>query len=172
MPSLELQDKEMFDEVIRKHYPELLRFTRTLVRRMDAVDSGSSLVEDVIQEALMQAWQHPHLLNSEEDLMLWLYSALGLKFREVLRRERHWAACLYKMQRNDEGETHPIPEGWLDLYDALRALPKQDARLLYLYFWEGYSYHELCQITGCSLTNMTTKMHRIRKKLKKILKDD
>ena len=67
-------------------------------------------------------------------------------------------------------EVLPMPEEWIDLHAALDALPKEDAHLLYLYIWEGYSHRELSELTGCSLTNMTTKMHRIRRKLEKFLK--
>ena len=127
-------------------------------------------MEDAIQEALLQAWQCPVRLKTMEDALNWIYVALGLKLRELLRSQRRWAGNLQKLQLEKETEIQPIPEEWLDLYNALESLPESEADLLYRYFWEGYSYKELSEIVGCSVTNVTTKMHRIRGKLKNILK--
>lgn len=169
MPPLSFQDAALFEALIQNHYTDLLRYTWTLVRRMGALESGANIVEDTIQEALFQAWRFPERLKTVEDALCWLYAALNLKLRELLRSERQWANCLQKMQLDSDPEVLPVPEEWIDLHTALDSLPKEDARLLYLHFWEGYSHRELSELAGCSLTNMTTKMHRIRKKLKKIM---
>ena len=171
MPPLSFQDEALFDELIQNHYTELIRYTWILVRRMGALETGSNLVEDTVQEALLQAWRRPIRLNTVEDAMKWLYAALALKLREQLRSQRQWAGCLQKLQLDSDQEVLPIPEEWLDLYAALDALPKEDARLLYLHLWEGYSCRELSALLGCSVTNVTTKMHRIRKKLEKQLQN-
>lgn len=170
MPPLRFQDEALFEELIQNHYPDLLRYTWILVRRMGALEIGSNIVEDTIQEALLQAWRFPDRLKTVEDALFWIYAALDLKLRELLRSERQWANCLQKLQLDSDPEILPMPEEWIDLHAALDSLPKEDAHLLYLYFWEGYSHRELSELTGCSLTNMTTKMHRIRRKLEKFLK--
>ena len=170
MPLLTQQDEALFDKLLQEHYTALLRYTWILVRRMGALEIGANLVEDAIQEALLQAWQCPVRLKTTEDALNWIYVALGLKLRELLRSQRRWAGSLQKLHLEKETEIQPIPEEWLDLYNALEPLPESEADLLYRYFWEGYSYKELSEIVGCSVTNVTTKMHRIRGKLKNILK--
>ena len=170
MPPLSYQDEALFLEVIQNHYTDLLRYTWILVRRMGALEAGCNLVEDSIQEALLQAWRFPDPLKTAEDLLYWLYAALELKLRELLRSERRWAKCLHKLQLDADTEAPPIPEEWIDLQSLLESLSGQDARLLYLYFWEGYTCQELSRKFGCSVSGVTTKIYRIRKKLKKLQK--
>lgn len=170
MPVLTYQNEALFDKLIQDHYTDMLRYTWILVRRMGALEIGSNIVEDTIQEALLQAWRCPDRLETVEDALYWIYAALELKLRELLRSQRRWANCLQKLHLDGDMTTQSIPEEWLDLHQALASLPKDEAELLYLYFWEGYSYQELSRLSGCSPTNMTTKMHRIRRKLKNILK--
>jgi len=169
MESKTFQDEAVFNDLMTHHYTKMVRYTWILVRRMGVLEVGSNLVEDTVQEAVLQAWRYRDRLETVQDTLLWIYAALTLKLQELLRSERQWARCLQKMQLESDPEVLPVPDEWLDLHKTLSELPPEESRLLYLYFWEGYSYQELCRISGCSLTNMTTKMYRIRKKLKKKL---
>ena len=129
MLPLSFQEESLFDELIHNHYTELVRYTWIIVRRMGAMDIGANLVDDTIQEALLQAWRYPKRLKTTEDAINWLISALELKFRELLRSERQWMNCLQKMQPDADQEVLPIPDEWIDLHNALDALPEEDTRL-------------------------------------------
>lgn len=57
------------------------------------------------------------------------------------------------------------------LFNALKELPEDDQYLVYYKFFEEMSNSRIAQITGLSETNIGTKLHRIRKKLAKLIKD-
>ena len=57
------------------------------------------------------------------------------------------------------------------LFNALKELPEEDQYLIYYKFFEEMSNSRIAQITGLSETNIGTKLHRIRKKLAKLIKD-
>lgn len=56
------------------------------------------------------------------------------------------------------------------LYRALKELSADEQYLIYYKFFEELSNAKISEITGLTETNISTKLHRIRKKLAKILK--
>jgi len=56
------------------------------------------------------------------------------------------------------------------LYNSIRELKTEDQYLVYYKFFEGLSNKEISRITGLSETNIGTRLHRIRRKLAKIIK--
>lgn len=55
------------------------------------------------------------------------------------------------------------------LYNSLRELTSEEQSLIYYKFFEEMSNKEIAQLTKISESNIGTKLHRIRKKLAKIL---
>jgi len=56
------------------------------------------------------------------------------------------------------------------LYNALKELSEQEQFLIYYKFFEEMSNKEIAQLTKITESNIGTKLHRIRKKLAKIIK--
>lgn len=54
----------------------------------------------------------------------------------------------------------------LELYSVISRLDDKDQYLLYFKYFEGYSNKEISKLTGMSETNIGTRLHRIRKKMK------
>lgn len=57
------------------------------------------------------------------------------------------------------------------LYLAIQELPEEDQYLIYYRFFEELSLKDIADKTGMSETNIGTKLHRIRKKLSKIIQN-
>jgi RNA polymerase sigma-70 factor (ECF subfamily) len=57
----------------------------------------------------------------------------------------------------------------IQLFNALKELPEDDQYLIYYKFFEEMSNSRIAQITGLSETNIGTRLHRVRKKLAKII---
>jgi len=55
------------------------------------------------------------------------------------------------------------------LYRAIRELDEEDQYLVYYKFFEGMSNSQISQIIGQTETNVGTRLHRIRKKMKKLI---
>ena len=59
-----------------------------------------------------------------------------------------------------------------DLWQQLMRLSPKDRALLHLYYYEGYSQEEICQILGITRTAVQTRMQRARQKLRKELEEN
>jgi RNA polymerase sigma-70 factor, ECF subfamily len=57
------------------------------------------------------------------------------------------------------------------LRDALRELPGQIAATVYLADAQGYRYAEIAEITGVPLGTVMSRLHRGRKRLRALLRD-
>lgn len=55
------------------------------------------------------------------------------------------------------------------LYRAIRELDEEDQYLVYYKFFEGMSNSQISQIIGQTETNVGTRLHRIRKRMKKLI---
>ncbi|MBW7953675.1 sigma-70 family RNA polymerase sigma factor [Candidatus Dojkabacteria bacterium] len=60
-------------------------------------------------------------------------------------------------------------EAEIGLYNSIRELKEDDQYLVYYKFFEELSNKQISDITGLSETNIGTRLHRIRKKLKSYL---
>jgi RNA polymerase sigma-70 factor (ECF subfamily) len=69
-------------------------------------------------------------------------------------------------------EAHdPVNEMLKQLYRMINQLGQLDKSIILLYL-EEKSYEEIAEITGLTVTNVATKLSRIKDKLKKMKKED
>src|SRR6476469_1682331 len=71
-------DAVEFDEALRKAGPRLKRYA---ARRLH----DDHEAEEVVQEAMLRAFQHRHLLATEDDLMAWMTVVTGRLVIDRLR---------------------------------------------------------------------------------------
>ncbi len=57
----------------------------------------------------------------------------------------------------------------VQLFNAIKELAEDDQYLIYYKFYEEMSNSKIAEVTGMTETNIGTKLHRIRKKLAKII---
>lgn len=57
----------------------------------------------------------------------------------------------------------------VQLFNAIKELNEDDQYLIYYKFYEEMSNSKIAEVTGMTETNIGTKLHRIRKKLAKII---
>jgi len=62
-------------------------------------------------------------------------------------------------------------ESEIELYKAIKELRPEEQYLIYYKFFEEMSNKRIARLTGLTETNIGTKLHRVRKKLEKLLKD-
>jgi len=122
--------------------------------------------EDLRQDILLHLWQGWKRYRPDYRPITWLY-------RVALNTAISW-------RRHQKRQLESVSLGAFDLPDdpALREqaahlraliaqLPIADQRLLHLYL-DGFSTAETGRILGISQTNVTTRMNRIKEKLRKI----
>jgi len=118
--------------------------------------------EDVTQDVLIQLYRTDKVFESETHLKHWLIrvtvNQCKMLFRAPWRRSESiedYAETLGFEQRE-----------YLDLFRAVMALEKRQRLAVYLFYYEGYSLREIAEITGESLSAVTTRLSRARAKLK------
>jgi RNA polymerase sigma-70 factor (ECF subfamily) len=153
------------------------RWLRTvLVARL----GDPSAVDDVLQEVHLSVVEKGHLLRDPSNLAPWLYRiavAGALMHRRRLGRRRKFIARYAEQspQRADDPR-EPDPLDWL-LADerqslvrqALSALPRREAEILLLKYTEDWTYREIAERLGLSISAVEARLHRARQRMRKSL---
>ena len=152
------------DEALRLAGPRLKRYA---VRRL----RDEHEAEEVVQEALLRAFQHRHLLATEDDLMAWLTVVTGRLVIDRLRvRGRSTPVAELPPTSRTGRDTADVvvarDEARIAL-DALEAMPGRQASVLWAREVEGLSYDEIGDRFGMSEPSVRSLLHRARKTLRR-----
>ncbi len=131
-------------------------------------------VDDLIQEILIQVWLSFDRYDESYKFSTWLYRvALNTAISYYRREKKHETLMLYTNTQIIEAaeEEYEGLEEKLKLVHQLIGNFKEIDRALVLLYLDGYSQKEAADIIGLSETNVATKLHRIRKKLKEQIKE-
>jgi len=153
-----------FETEVMVHREELVRFARKLVRD-DA--------EDLVQDVLMQAWEHRDTLDVKLGISVWAYLRRGVLWRCIdswrkwgyedrIRAERHIDA------RFDPGPEHDDPTR--DLLTALDAYGPEE-RAAFLELFDGASIRELAALHKVSNSTFHRVMSVIRGRVRERLRE-
>ena len=164
VPSSAGVDEIELDEALRKAGPRLKRYA---IRRLHDEHEA----EEVVQEALLRAFQHKHLLATEDDLMAWLTVVTGRLVIDRLRvRGRATPVAEVPPQSRASRDTADIvvarDEARIAL-DALEAMPGRQASVLWAREVEGLSYDEIGDRFGMTEPSVRSLLHRARRTLRK-----
>jgi RNA polymerase sigma-70 factor (ECF subfamily) len=160
-PAEEIVD---FDDALRAATPRLQRYAaRRLLDQHEA--------EEVVQEALLRAFQHRDTLRTEDDLMAWLTVVTGRLVIDRLRvRGRMTPVAELPAGSRAARDTADVvvarDEARLAL-DALEAMPTRQASVLWAREVEGLSYDEISERYGLSEPTVRSLLHRARRTLRR-----
>ncbi len=122
---------------------------------------------DLYQEVVYQLWKSFDSFSNKSKISTWIYKvALNTALYHLRNKRKHRSYSLDDIQFDPE-----IPEEANELMDQLKemieALNPFEKTLIMLQL-EGLSYKEIANITGLSVTNVGTRLNRIKNKLKKM----
>ena len=152
------------DEALRRAGPRLKRYA---ARRLHDEHEA----EEVVQEALLRAFQHQHLLATEDDLMAWLTVVTGRLVIDRLRvRGRSTPVADLPPAARATRDTADVvvarDEARIAL-DALESMPGRQASVLWAREVEGLSYDEIGDRFGMSEPSVRSLLHRARRTLRR-----
>jgi RNA polymerase sigma-70 factor, ECF subfamily len=165
VPAPDLSDDIVdFDEALRRAAPRLQRYA---VRRLQDPHEA----EEVVQEALLRAFQHRERLQTEDDLMAWVTVVTGRLVIDRLRvRNRSIAVAEMPAGARTGRDTADVvvarDEARVAL-DALEAMPARQASVLWAREVEGLSYDEIGERYELSEPSVRSVLHRARKTLRR-----
>ena len=125
--------------------------------------------KDLVQDIIVQLWKSYPKYNKKFALSTWTYrialntSISFLRKESTRKKTRH--SYLQKVNLVEWEESTEIDERLEHLYRFIGLLKPFDRAVVILHL-EGCSNKEIAEIMGLSTTNVSTKLNRIREKLK------
>ncbi len=125
--------------------------------------------KDLIQEIMVQLWLSFNKYDEKYSITTWMY-----------RIALNVSISFYRKENRRDSINHPLPGEILTLYEADTGSPQAEVELLYkcirelkeidraiiLLYLEGNAQQEIAEILGLSMTNVSTKVSRIKQQLK------
>jgi RNA polymerase sigma-70 factor (ECF subfamily) len=157
------QDSALRDDLVAA-IPNMRAFAISLCGNRDRAD-------DLVQEALVKAWNHLDSFEVGTNLKAWLFTILRNAYFSELRKTKREVADtdgLLAARVAVPAEQH----AHLDLKDLSRALsqlPVDQREALILVGAEGFSYEDAANISGCAVGTVKSRVNRARAKLSELM---
>lgn len=158
-------DERAFDALIRSWYPRLLRYG---IGRLQHPDQA----RDALQDCLVSVSRGIAGLRDPARFPAWCFQIMERRCTDLVRRrirERGNARQLQQWAENESGLDPASPEQALTVQQALALLDEPVARLLRLYYLEGFNVGEIAAITGVPSGTVKSRLFNARSLLAKIL---
>ena len=129
-------------------------------------------LNDLYQDVVLNLWKAYPKFRKECKLSTWIYRIALNTCISFLRKDKHAPEIVTltpEMNERKEGYD-PVHEMLKRLYSMINQLGQLDKSIILLYL-EEKSYEEIAEITGLSVTNVATKLNRIKNKLRKMKKE-
>jgi len=121
--------------------------------------------EDLFQEITLQAWKAIRSFRGDALFSTWLYRVALNTAITFFKKEKKQSTTYTEHLPDTTEEYNPIEEQVQAMYKAISSLSKIDKALVMLYL-DDYSYKEMAEMLGITVTNVGVKMTRIKTKLK------
>lgn len=163
----------------------VVRFERPVFSLVARMVHDPSTAEDLAQEVFVKAFRRLDTYDPQRKLSSWLFKIAHNTTIDFLRRGELETVPLEA--REDEGDHGALADILADAGSAdpgavaerrqmARSLERAIARLrpeyresVVLFYVEGLSYQEICEITGLPLGTVKTNLHRARKELAAVM---
>lgn len=167
----------------------LFRFALVRVRRRE-------VAEDLVQEALLAAWQSRHRFEGRSSQKTWLLQILRHKIVDYLRKASraievadgddlarlaeqqfasgsagltHWARNVAPRGWGQPAQSLENEEFWSTVHDCSERLPERAGRAFVLRDVDGLETEEICQLLGIKQSHLFVLLHRARLALRRCL---
>ena len=156
------RQQQFFQEIIEQHKGILFKVARAYCP--DVVDR-----QDLVQEMMIQIWQSVHKYNDQYKITTWLYRislnvAISFYRKNSTRTKKFtdWNEQMTETLVEDKSEN----ERQLNLLEQFISELKEIDKALMILYLEDKSHIEIAEILGMSVSNVGTKVGRIKEKLK------
>ena len=159
---------EIFDRYSSRIYNFAYRFLR-----------NSEAAEDATQEVFVKMLKHANQFHGDAKLSTWLFSITANWCRDYLRKADNKAKEAEEVLYSIPAPSELAPDRNLErrqdeqmIQKALAALTPEQREAILLSRYQGLSYAEIAQISGCSEGAVKTRVFRAMETLKKALGGD
>lgn len=157
-------DKEQFIEIIREHKNIIYKICHTYC-------SNKENHKDLEQDIILQLWKSMDRFNGNVKMSTWIYRiALNTAISFYRKEEkRKYISDQSILLINNDLYDPLLDEQTFLLYAFLEKLNNLDKALMVLYL-DNTRYKDIAAILGISESNISTKINRIKSKLKDFFK--
>ena len=148
--------KKQYEDEVERLAPSLRRIAYSIVR-------NEHDAQDAVQQALLAVWARRECVEFAR-LKPYLTRAVMNACRDI-QRARQKAIPMKEMPEM----SYQPPDGMLA--DAVERLPEELRLPLLLHYMEGYKLAEIAGPLGQSLPQVTSRLFRARKRLKRMLEE-
>ncbi len=159
---MESKKKQFIEQVFEEMYGELKRY-------LWYHSYDKELIEDILQETYLAAYNHVDELMNNDNYKAWMYTTAMNKAMKMNKLNRKHSECLSFEEQVDV----PVEQDYNVLkFAGIRALvATADYDLLMLHYNDKFTYEELSRIYGRTPSYIKMKIFRIIRRLKRNLKD-
>ncbi|MBI2193542.1 MAG: RNA polymerase sigma factor [Planctomycetes bacterium] len=165
-----LESENFFHELV-------LRYERPIYVLAYSMLRSPHDAEEVVQDAFLAVYKNARVFNPRLPFTSWLYTIASNLAKNVLRRrKRRWFSLDHEAlpEPKDTRETAPSKiweNQWMHetMAAAIASLKPKYGVVLMLRYAEGYSYEEIGEQLGLSLSAVDTRLYRAKKLLRKKL---
>ncbi|MBW7996432.1 MAG: RNA polymerase sigma factor [Candidatus Glassbacteria bacterium] len=165
-------DKQLVDEILAGRTEKFgvlaERYQQQIYRFLRGMSLDHDEAADVLQSALIRAYEKLDTLRGGERFRIWLYSIAANQARNYLRRERRSLSLEAVVLSAEEADL----DGELDrgrvkelVAGALESLSAEQRRVVLLRIYEEMPFRDVAQSCGISLSNAKVTFHRAMKTL-------
>lgn len=155
--------QQFFEDVIEQHKGILFKVAKTYCRNDDDR-------QDLVQEMMIQIWRSLHRYNNQFAITTWLYRVslnVAISFYRKNSTKQNLRVPLIDEVLLIQNPKPFEREEQLELLDQFISELNDFDRALMLLYLEDKSHAEISEIIGISVTNVGTKLGRIKERLKK-----
>lgn len=147
----------------------MIGFAKDVIAYLMTSGVTKEQAEDVVQDIFVKLLEMPAAIPGEK-IRAFMYRSAIRRYIDKYRRDRRYMEIL-RQEFFKNQELSPFETAAYDfLLEEVEKLPPQDALLLDLFYFQGFSIGEIAELLSYSISKVKVSLHRSRQKLKQALK--
>ncbi|MEG0889459.1 MAG: sigma-70 family RNA polymerase sigma factor [Bacteroides sp.] len=161
------------DSIEQEFLSVIREYERVIYKVCYLYTTKNAPLGDLYQEVVLNIWKAYPKFRKECKVSTWIYRIALNTCISFIRKEKNIPELVTLTREADwmAEDSDPLTEMLRELYRLINHLGQLDKSIILLYL-EEKSYEEIGEITGLTVTNVATKLSRIKDKLKKMKKED
>lgn len=160
-------------EQIEQEFVAMIRtYERVIYKVCYMYVTPNTTLNDLYQEVVLNLWRAFSKFRHECKISTWIYRIALNTCISFIRKEKNIPEIITLTQVPDREEDIDETETMLrQLYCLINRLGQLEKSIILLYLDEK-NYEEIAEITGLTVTNIATKLNRIKEKMRKMNKEN
>lgn len=167
------QNMDEKDRLEKEFMAVIREYDRVIYKVCYMYTSPNAPLSDLYQDVVLNLWRAYTKFRKECKISTWIYRIALNTCISFIRKEKNVPELISLTHQIDWITERKDPQNEMirQLYRMINQLGQLDKSIILLYL-EEKSYEEIAEITGLSITNVATKLNRIKEKLRKMKKEE